>query len=83
MVLTAVACGLLLQSEPRITYSTTGQPMEQAFLELSKQAGYKLYVSTELRDEPLILRFKDVPINEGLAKIAKAASAEWESLPQG
>lgn len=82
MVLCA-ALALMLQAEPKLTYQTSAQPIEQLLGELSKQAGTKLLVSTNLRAEPLVVRFQAVPLQEALSRIAKATSAEWQELPQG
>jgi hypothetical protein len=82
MVLCA-ALALMLQKEPVLTYETPAQTIEKVLLALSKQAGTPLLASTELRDEPLVVRFGAVPLSEAKARIAKVTSAEWQQLPQG
>ena len=68
---------------PSITFETRATFADKALSELSKTAGVKLMVSPQTKDEILIIRVKDVPFNELLAKIAHAASAEWQKEATG
>lgn len=72
------------QSAPKlIEYTTVAVPMRVALAEIGKQAGVKLIVSEELREEPIILRLKSVPAKDVIAKIAEVVSAQWQTLDDG
>ncbi len=69
--------------EPRVTFECPAGRVENVFPELSKAAGVPLRFSAQTKDEVLILCVKDVPLDELRAKIAEAASAEWQAEEGG
>ena len=80
MILLLSALAMLTQTpqaEPRLNYTAPAFPIQRICADLSKQAGVKLRVTDDLASEPLVVRFKDVPLTEALDKIALAVRAEW------
>jgi hypothetical protein len=65
------------QPEPTLTYTSAALPIQRICDDLSKQAGVKLRVTDDLASEPLVLRFKDVPLREAMDQIAATVKAEW------
>lgn len=65
------------QAEPRLNYTAAAFPIQRICADLSTQVGVKLRVTDDLANEPLVVRFKDVPLNEALGKIASTVRAEW------
>jgi hypothetical protein len=64
-------------ANPKVTLETSATYAEKAFEKLSEAAGIRLTASAQTKDEILILRVRDVPLNDLLAKIALATNAEW------
>lgn len=73
----------LAVQEPRVTFEHRAARVELLFPELSKAAGTSLTFSAQTKDEVLIVSVRDVPLSELRAKIAEAASAEWQAEEGG
>ncbi len=54
-----------------------------AIAELSKQVGYPLEAMPATKDDILIIKVTDVPLNILLQKIASATNTEWEQTANG
>jgi hypothetical protein len=66
-----------------LNYEVNATALRTVVPALSQQSGIKLKVEDQLADEPVILRFVDVPLEEGLERLAKGVQAEWRVLPDG
>lgn len=61
-----------------MTLSEPGVSMRALCEELGPRVGLRLDVSSELNNTPVVLRVKDLPAQEVLAKIADTLTATWE-----
>lgn len=63
--------------DARITYAAPATRASVLIADLAKQTGRPLEVTPQTADEVLLVRVKDVPVEELLKHIAHAADAEW------
>ncbi|MEA2553789.1 MAG: hypothetical protein QOJ65_1965 [Fimbriimonadaceae bacterium] len=82
-LLVFLATGPKAQESPIVDYTTSAIPMEQAVAAISKQVGKRLTVGNDLAGEPIVLRLKDVPLEEAMAKLAEVIGAEWVPIRDG
>ena len=88
MLLPALAFALSLAQgeaalQAKVTYATPAKLARVALEELSKLAGMTLAAPKGMANEMLVLRFKDVPLQTALDKIAAAANAHWDRSATG
>lgn len=67
----------------KISFSHPAARASVLLKDLSKETGVPLSASVRMADEVLIVKVKDVPIKDLLAKMAEAADAEWRPLEGG
>ena len=70
-------------AQDRITYTTTCVPLQTAVDAIGRQSGKKLIVSEELSSEPIVLRLKDVPVQDVLDRIGTEFVAQWTQTKDG
>ncbi len=66
-----------------INYTTPAISVSQALAQLSELSKIKLSVVGDISTEPLILRFKQVPLSEAMQRIADVVHAEWKPYGKG
>jgi hypothetical protein len=77
------ACAIAQDTAQNVTFSTKAAPAKAVLEQLSKLTGVTLLTSPQVANEPLIVRVKDQPLSVLMAKIAEAASAEWQKESNG
>lgn len=85
-VLATLAVSSLLFAQDltkKVDYTTKAVSLTQAFSELSKQAGVSLFVQPDLANEIIVLRLKDVSMQDAMQKIADTVGAAWVKKPDG
>src|SRR5689334_21003294 len=69
--------------DDKLTYTCVASPAPTVLTALSEQAGVKLTCSGPIADETLVIRFKDVPLQTAMSKLAIAATGEWVKVDDG
>lgn len=63
-------------TNPKVTFSSTGEQVRRVLNELSAQTGATLVVAEALAQEPVVIRAVDVPLDDLVARIATAIGAD-------
>jgi len=61
-----------------IEYTTRAKPIADVLIDLTKQTGVNLICTPDLENEPVILKFHQVPLKEAMDKIAYVFGGEWK-----
>ncbi len=80
MLLLSFALALQTQS---ITLSEPGASIKSVLARISDQTQTLLVAKGVLQAEPIVIRFKAVPLQEGMAKIAECVHARWVKTDTG
>ncbi len=65
----------------KITYTAPATRLQTELDEIGKQAKMPLYASPDMARETLVIKVKDLPLSDLMAKIAEATSGSW--IPEG
>ena len=84
MLLFLTSCIIVSQSLTKpIDYTTRAKPISQVLAELSKQTGVQVFCTSDLDNEPVILKFNHVPLKDAMDKIAYVFAGEWKQHQNG
>jgi len=83
LALALVATAISQNASPKITYTSVAVPVNRALTEIGKQASLHLEAVPAISSEVLILRVKDVPLDELMKRIATTTSGEWQPIDGG
>ncbi len=81
-----LACRLLTDQialSSRITYSTVAIPASKLADQLSTKTGFRLECAPQTKHEILVVRAREVKLQELLDRIAQATDGEWVRTPTG
>ncbi len=67
----------------KIDYTTKSVTFAQAFSEISKQSGVGLFAENDLANEMIVLRLKNVTLQDAMNKIAETVGATWVKKSDG
>lgn len=81
LVFSALASGQSLGS--RVDYTTAAIPLSEALAQISELSKTTLSVDGDISSEPVILRFKQVPLSEVMERVAGVVHAEWKPYGKG
>lgn len=83
--LIAVSTGFLasLSLGQNVTISAKAEPLSDVLTELSRQSGKSLQWAGYLQDEPIVLSFRDQPIEEVMKRIASVTGCKWTESGSG
>jgi hypothetical protein len=76
MFTTALAC-VLAQQTQTVTLRANFLPVETVIQQISAQTGQPMLASGELKNFPLYINVKGVPLNDLLTRISKTVGGEW------
>ncbi len=82
MALGAVLLASLAAAQS-VSLNAKAEPLGEVLAELSKQSGKSLTCAGFLRNEPIILRFADQPIDEVMNRIASVTGCRWTASGNG
>ncbi len=79
-----LAFAFLLACTPdSITITFSATPVPLALEKLSQATGHKLQASANFRDNVILARLKNAPIQPTLNHLAESLTAKWENKPDG
>ena len=76
MFTTALAC-VLTQQTQTVTLRANFLPVETVIQQISAQTGQPMLATGELKNFPLYINVKGVPLNDLLTRIGKTVGGEW------
>lgn len=76
MFTAALACVLATQTQT-VTLRANFLPVETVIQQISAQTGQPMLATGELKNFPLYINVKNVPLNDLLARISKTVGGEW------
>lgn len=88
MILTSLVSGMLILASSqeiarKVDFEARAARVENLLPELSKSTGTSFMFSPQTKDEVLVIKVTDVPLNQLMEKIAAAAAAEWQKEGEG
>jgi len=69
--------------QQKIDYTTKAVSFSRAFAEIGKQAHIGLFAEPDLANEIIVLRLKDVSLQEAMDRIANTVGAKWVQKSDG
>ena len=76
MFTAALAC-VLAQQTQTVTLRANFLPVETVIQQISSQTGQPMLAAGELKNFPLYINVKNVPLNDLLTRIGKTVGGEW------
>ncbi|HWA82425.1 MAG TPA: hypothetical protein VG820_03260 [Fimbriimonadaceae bacterium] len=85
MLIVAAACATAFPQgfTEKVSFMSPAAPAGVALSRLAEISHVPLYADRTVKDEPLILRFNEVPLQAAMDKIAEVTSATWVKTDQG
>lgn len=71
------------ENSPKITFTSVAVPINRALSEVSKQASVRLEAVPAIANEIVILRVKDISLDDFMKRVATATAGQWEPMEGG
>jgi hypothetical protein len=68
---------LLVMADPLVSFQADAVRVDTLLADLARQSGQKVACDAAVAPEPLIVQFKDQPLEEVLKRVADVAGGEW------
>lgn len=69
---------LLVMADPLVSYGSDAVRVDSLLADMARQSGQKVACDDSVAKEPLIVQFKDRPLEEVLKLVGEVAGGDWE-----